>query len=129
MAVHGRVMTQLGFPAYPLARPDRLEAAIARPQHYAYYEAADVPAQAAYPAEAISQAQAFVEGNKRTAYATMMLFLRRNGYATDFDGIAIADWLIGIAHAYESEAGAADQIRAFVAHVQSACARSGAATS
>ncbi len=112
-------MFDLGYPPYPLARPDRLEAALARPRHYAWYEGADVPAQAAYLAEAVSQAQAFMEGNKRTAYAVMLLFLARNGYRTSFDGIAVADWLIGIANAHEAGSGVDTQIAAFVSYVQS----------
>lgn len=126
VAVHRKVMFDLGFPPYPLARPDRLEAALARPRHYAGYEGADVPAQAAYLAEAISQAQAFMEGNKRTAYAVMLLFLARNGYQTSFDGIAIADWLIGIANAYETGSGVDIQIAAFVTFVHSASVRKSA---
>lgn len=110
-------MFDLGYPPHPLARSDRLEAALERPKHYAWYEGADIPAQAAYLAEAISRAQAFMEGNKRTAYAVMLLFVARNGYSTSFNGIAVADWLIGIADAYEAGFGVDTQIAAFVAYV------------
>ena len=47
----------------------------------AYYEDADLIRQAAPIAIGISQAQAFLDGNKRTAFAAMDTLLRLNGLA------------------------------------------------
>jgi len=58
-----------------------LESAIARPQNlYAYEEQNDIFELAASYAEGIARNHAFVDGNKRTAYATSDLFLYQNGY-------------------------------------------------
>lgn len=51
-----------------------------RTRRIAYYEGADVIRQAAVLGVGISQAQAFIDGNKRTAVATMRVFLYRSGY-------------------------------------------------
>ena len=47
----------------------------------AYYEGADIVRQAALLGVGISQAQAFLDGNKRTAYLALNTFLRMNGLA------------------------------------------------
>ena len=57
----------------------RLEAALARPENAAHYRGADIAEQAAVLAVAVSQAQAFVQGNKRTGYSCAIIFLRQNG--------------------------------------------------
>lgn len=53
----------------PLVRPDTLESALARPRNAAGYEGADLIRQATLLAVGISQAQAFLDGNKRAAFA------------------------------------------------------------
>lgn len=50
-----------------------------RPQMAAHYADADLVEQAALLAVGISQAQAFVEGNKRTAFIAADIFLQANG--------------------------------------------------
>ena len=58
-----------------------LESALARPQNlYAYEGQNDIFELAASYAEGIARNHAFVDGNKRTAYATSDLFLYKNGY-------------------------------------------------
>ena len=53
----------------PLRDEGLLESALTRPQMAAYYEGADVVRQATLLGTGISQAQAFLDGNKRTAFA------------------------------------------------------------
>lgn len=58
-----------------------LESALARPrQKWAYEPQAGVHALAAAYAFGIAKNHPFVDGNKRTAFAAMTLFLARNGY-------------------------------------------------
>lgn len=58
----------------------RLEAAVHRCQHAARYESASLIRQACILAVAVSQAQAFEDGNKRCGYGALIVFLRRNGF-------------------------------------------------
>ena len=61
-----------------------------RPQMAAYYEGADIVRQAALLGVGISQAQAFLDGNKRTAYLALNTFLRMNGLTYSGDRLALA---------------------------------------
>lgn len=97
VAIHERVMRAGGFPPRPLLRPEVLEGALYRPQQAAYYENADLIQQAALLAVAISEAQAFEDGNKTTAFACLDLFLRDNGYHLHNGQRVVADALIQIA--------------------------------
>jgi death-on-curing protein len=69
----------MGQPPAPLRDEGGLESALMRARMAGYYEGADLIRQAALIAVGVSQAQAFLDGNKRTAYATMDTFLRLNG--------------------------------------------------
>jgi len=53
-----------------------------------HYEGADVVRQAALLASGISQAQAFMDGNKRTAFLATDVFLERNGLVLTGDPLA-----------------------------------------
>lgn len=68
-----------------------------RPRMAAHYEEADLIRQAVLLAVGISQAQAFVDGNKRTAYAGMDVFLRLNGLMYAGDPVELGKWLEAIA--------------------------------
>jgi death-on-curing protein len=61
-----------------------------RPQMAAYYEGADIVRQAALLGVGISQAQAFLDGNKRTVYLALNTFLRMNGLTYIGDRLALA---------------------------------------
>lgn len=67
-----------------------LGSALARPQQLASYEGADPIRQAALMCVSISQAQAFVDGNKRTAYAVLDMFLMSAGYQISENNRAVA---------------------------------------
>jgi death-on-curing protein len=58
-----------------------LESALLRPVNKWSYERCDLPTLAAAYAFGISRNHPFVDGNKRTAFAVMMIFLRLNGIA------------------------------------------------
>ena len=60
-----------------------LESALARPQNFYAYGEQDLFRLAAAYAEGIARNHPFIDGNKRTAYATAGLFLYVNGYILD----------------------------------------------
>jgi death on curing protein len=62
-----------------------LEGAVARPQNAFAYGEDDVVALAVRLMAGISQSRAFEQGNKRTAFTAMRLFLLANGYDLGFD--------------------------------------------
>ena len=67
-----------------------LESALARPRNRAEYGTPDTAELAALHALAIAQNHPFIDGNKRTAYVALELFLILNGHAfaaTDADAV------------------------------------------
>jgi death-on-curing protein len=63
----------------------------------------------------ISRAHAFEQGNKRTAFAAMRLFLRANGYDTAFDdAVSWADEMISLIEHRSTEEDFAAAIRSYV---------------
>ncbi len=80
IAIHEKVMRGLGEAPRPLRDEGLLESALTRPQMAAYYEGADIVRQATLLGTGISQAQAFLDGNKRTAFQTLDAFLWVNGW-------------------------------------------------
>jgi death on curing protein len=87
IAIHDDIVRRLGGDFAPLRDEGLLESAIMRPRMAAHYEDADLVRQAALLAVGISQAQAFVDGNKRTGYGATEVFLDLNGY--EFVGVPI----------------------------------------
>ena len=59
----------------------------------AFYEGVDLIRQATLLAVGVAEAQAFLEGNKRTAYAVLDVFLRINGLALGGDPLDVAQEL------------------------------------
>jgi death-on-curing protein len=90
VAAHTAAMIQTGAAPTPLRDEARLESAIARPRMAAYYEDADLVTQGVVLMLGISQAQAFVDGNKRTALTAALAFLRVNGLAFHGDSVLLA---------------------------------------
>ncbi|MFN8002321.1 MAG: type II toxin-antitoxin system death-on-curing family toxin [Acidobacteriota bacterium] len=62
-----------------LRAQEALESALAAPQNLHFYEGANAIRCAAAYAYHLSQAHAFVDGNKRIAWAIAILFLEMNG--------------------------------------------------
>lgn len=96
--IHIATMESMGQRGYPLSRPGDLESALGRPQMMAYYEGADLIQQAVRLAVSISQAQCFMEGNKRTGFESMRVFLRINGYHLSANPLDAARWLLTVAN-------------------------------
>lgn len=74
----------------------RLESALARPMWYARFVDPDIPYLAAVLAHGLAESQAFIDGNKRTAFLAMAVFLDRNGYELQGDDTAMAQWMIAL---------------------------------
>ncbi len=114
IGLHGSVMRRLGQTAKPLRDEGALESAVMRSRMAAYYEEADAVRQAALLAVGISQAQAFLDGNKRTALAAMYVFLLRNGFAFPEDLIVAAQQLELAAERAGERAAAEDAFEAWL---------------
>lgn len=78
LAAHERQLKRFGGPP-GLRDGGMLESAIARPQNKFSYGERDLAALAAAYAFGLARNHAFVDGNKRIAFMSIMLFLRRNG--------------------------------------------------
>jgi death-on-curing protein len=75
------------------SRPS-LEGALARPMWHAHYVDPDLAHLAAVLAHGIAEGRHFVDGNKRTAFLAMAVFLDRNGYELVDDDDAMAKCII-----------------------------------
>jgi death on curing protein len=74
-----------------------LESALARPRNAFSYGEEDVVVLAVTLMAGISRAHAFEQGNKRTAFGAMRLFLRANGFDTNIDDrVSWADEVISL---------------------------------
>jgi death-on-curing protein len=108
VALHEVVMLRFGKGPSTLRDEGALESAINRPETAAYYEGADLVEQAALLAVGISQAQAFVDGNKRTAYVAARVFLELNGQTFVGEPLELARWLEDLAEDSRNQALRAD---------------------
>lgn len=80
IAIHDRQITRHGGAA-GIRDKALLEMGCARAMNLAAYTDAGLAEIASAYAFGISKAQAFVDGNKRTAFVTALTFLRLNGYS------------------------------------------------
>ena len=78
IAMHARQLRRFGG-ASGLRDEGMLESAIERPINKWRYEQADLAELAAAYAFGLAKNHAFVDGNKRIAFMTMMVFLHKNG--------------------------------------------------
>jgi death on curing protein len=97
VAIHAFAMEQFGAAPRPLRDEGALESAIVRTRAAEYYEEADLIRQAALLAIGISQAQAFLDGNKRTAFLAMDAFLELNGLEFTGERLDLARQLEAVA--------------------------------
>ncbi|MBA3386089.1 MAG: type II toxin-antitoxin system death-on-curing family toxin [Chthoniobacterales bacterium] len=74
-----------------------LSSAVGQPLNDYFYGQADLFAIAAAYAFHIAQAQAFLDGNKRTAITAALSFLEQNGVPTKTTTTVLYDAMIGIA--------------------------------
>ena len=94
IALHQAIMEKFGFASAPLRDEGMLESTIMRPRMTVYFSGADIIRQAALLAVGISQAQAFLDGNKRIAFLACDVFLRLNGLAIVGDPLELAVQLV-----------------------------------
>ena len=73
------------------------ESAVAQPQNDYWYGHADLFGIAAAYAYHIAEAQAFLDGNKRTAMSSALAFLELNGISTTTNTFVLYDAMIAIA--------------------------------
>lgn len=89
LAIHDEQLAEHGGAA-GVRDQGLLESALARPANHAAYTNAGVPELAAIYALAIARNHPFVDGNKRTAYVALELFLAMNDHvlvASDADAV------------------------------------------
>lgn len=103
-ALHVEMMRAMGWQPAPLRGGGEalLDSAIMRPQMAEHYEDADILRQAALLAVGISQAQAFLDGNKRTGLFAMVTFLEANACSLSFDDLEMARELEKVAERTDS---------------------------
>jgi death on curing protein len=78
IAIHSRQLRRFGGAA-GLRDDGLLHSAIERPINKWQYEQSELPELAAAYAFGLAKNHAFVDGNKRIAFMSMMTFLRKNG--------------------------------------------------
>ncbi len=88
-----------------------VRSAVGQPQNDFYYGHADLFGIAAAYAFHIAQAQAFIDGNKRTGLAAATAFLELNGIDTAADQSALVDAMIAIAERRMDKAALATLFR------------------
>jgi death on curing protein len=112
-AVHEEQLAEHGGLA-GLRDANALESALARPAQLAHYGAPDMAELAAAYGYGIARNHPFSDGNKRTAFVAVELFLALNGYAlmaTDADCILT---MLGVAAGDMEEAAFAQWIRSHI---------------
>ena len=107
LAVHADQIGRYGG-AHGVRDPGLLEAALYRPQT-GYY--ADLIEEAAALWESLSQDHAFIDGNKRTAFAAMYTFLAINGARLTADAEDTFDFVAGL---YEDRQFRFDRLAAWL---------------
>jgi death on curing protein len=88
-----------------------LESALARPQNLLAYGNPDIADLAAAYGFGIARNHPFVDGNKRTAFVTVELFLRLNAYQLDANDSACVLTMLAVAAGDIDEAAFAAWIR------------------
>lgn len=109
-ALHERQLARFGGPS-GLRDGGALESAIGRARNKWEYEGADLALLAAAHAFGIARNHPFVDGNKRAAFVTMMLFLRKNGVRFAPPQAEATTIILGLAAGEVSEESLARWIR------------------
>jgi len=91
-----------------------LDSALARPLNLALYETPDVAALAASYGVGLARNHPFVDGNKRTAFLAVGMFLARNGYRLQATQVDATLTMLGVAAGDISEADLALWLRAHI---------------
>ena len=88
-----------------------LESALARPLHLAAYGEPDAAALAASYGYGLARNHAFVDGNKRTAFVAVELFLSLNGFELTANDVACVLTMLDVAAGHLSEQAFAAWLR------------------
>jgi death-on-curing protein len=98
---------------HSLIRPELLESACARPySHWAYDGVEDIATLATVLLFAICANHPFLQGNKRTGFAAMRIFIEDNGYRLGIgDDLAWADDMVAVIDGSLSQETFADRLR------------------
>lgn len=110
MQLHAKSLALFGG-SEGVREPGLVESALASAVNESAYGGGDEFAVSAAYAFHLSQAQAFVDGNKRTAAAVAMMFLRLNGHRFFADDGSLYDSLIAVAERRMTKAGLANVLR------------------
>ncbi|MGR0482620.1 MAG: type II toxin-antitoxin system death-on-curing family toxin [Candidatus Electronema sp. V4] len=94
--IHQQLINQFGG-IHGLRDESALESALAAAENRAYYENAGLAACAATYAWHLSQAHAFLDGNKRIAAAAAEIFLEINGAKLNAENEQLVDLFLNIA--------------------------------
>lgn len=92
-----------------------LASALARPANLAAYEKPDAAALAASYAVGLAKNHPFVDGNKRTAFVALELFLSLNGFDLIANDVECVTSMLAVASSEIDEATLADWIRRNIA--------------
>ena len=91
--------------------PGLIESAMGSAQHTFYFGNGDLYEIAAAYAFHLAQAQAFLDGNKRTAVITALTFLELNGITKTPNNLEVYDAMIAIPEKRLDKAGLAEMFR------------------
>jgi death on curing protein len=108
--IHEEQLALFGGPG-GVRDPGLLESALARPQNQFAYGQSDLAALAAAHAFGIARNHPFVDGNKRTAFATMIVFLGLNDIAFAPESAEATAVMLALAAGEVDEAGLTRWIR------------------
>ena len=92
------------------------ESALARPENLAHYGAPDIADLAASYGCGIARNHPFIDGNKRTAFVAVELFLLLNGYELLADDTDCVLTMLAVASGALDEAGFAQWLRDHTQH-------------
>jgi death on curing protein len=108
--IHEEQLALFGGPG-GVRDPGLLESALARPKNQFAYGQSDLAALAAAHAFGIARNHPFVDGNKRTAFATMIVFLGLNDIAFAPESAEATAVMLALAAGEVDEAGLTRWIR------------------
>jgi death-on-curing protein len=110
IAIHSRQLRRFGG-APGLRDKGMLRSALERPRNKWHYEQTSLAELAAAYAFGLAKNHAFVDGNKRIAFMTMMVFLRKNGVRFSPDQAQATTIIVALAAGEVSEESLARWLR------------------
>ena len=108
--LHDESLARFGGSA-GVREPGLIESALGSAQNAYWYGRADNFGIAAAYAYHLAESQAFIDGNKRTAVAAAIMFLRQNGFPFSKDDGSLYRAMIEVANKTLDKAGLAEVLR------------------